>query len=101
MVSVRNKYSFHYDKKAVIDGIGKSDFETFDFYLHEQQGNSLFYASSQLQLESILSGINESDISSALKDEYLEKSGEIAQCFIKFFGNLLGLIITNNIDFKN
>jgi hypothetical protein len=55
---VRNRFGFHFDRKDVLQELGRvSATESYDMFLSDTRGNSLFYVSEEIAGMSLLSAI--------------------------------------------
>lgn len=97
LYEVRNNFSFHYSLEHAVTTI-PDDTPTDDLtiFLHETQGNSLYYFAEYLMSKALIDSISPNDPESALNTLLTEMS-TVIDCLNEFVQGLLFVVFDNHI----
>lgn len=97
LYEVRNNFSFHYSLEHAATTI-PDDTPTDDLtiFLHETQGNSLYYFAEYLMSKALIDSISPNDPESALNNLLTEMS-TVVNCLNEFVQGLLFVVLDNHI----
>ena len=97
LYEVRNNFSFHYSLEHAATTI-PDDTPTDDLtiFLHETQGNSLYYFAEYLMSKALIDSISPNDPESALNTLLTEMS-TVVDCLNEFVQGLLFVVLDNHI----
>jgi hypothetical protein len=102
LTEVRNRHSFHFDRKAIIDYLPNIENDSeYDIYLSESQGNSLLYLAEEVCNMALIRTCKEFTKSAeevqALKSFY-DQLLEISRHFFQFVHEVISCIIYDHLD---
>lgn len=97
LYEVRNNFSFHYSLKHAATTI-PDDTPTDDLtiFLHETQGNSLYYFAEYLMSKALIDSVSPNDPESAL-NTLLSEMSTVVDCLNEFVQGLLFVVLDNHI----